>query len=160
MIEIVDVNKLREARLSQMKSDIQRAFDNRSDGEPDLDSVVSTFPHSAASLRHVSVPDSHEYRQLLILAFKKAAEEGKISSIGITQRINDKLKHEYAHAAKLLGNDFMIRYGVGFYEDREAKIFSIDTFIEAIGPNLPELFREAALAPDNPSDSDMLYILK
>lgn len=114
----------------------------------------------------VSVDNSHDFPDLLRLAYRRANPEyyendkyRKYYDVLIEGAIKDKLEHEYKHHVPLLGyKKGKLRYRIGFFKDRKTGNLQMISHISFAGRFPTETIIDAFAAPANPSETDSIVL--
>jgi hypothetical protein len=106
----------------------------------------------------VSVDNSHDYPDLLKLAFEKLVSEGLYSPDTVKEDIEAILKHEQEHSIPALGQEGVrVRFNVTFFEDESFNDIGIIPSISLAG-NIPlGLIKRIAHAVEDPGEGDKIW---
>lgn len=186
MTESGILEKFRSRFLEQLRKDIDHAWENRSlvssiDSRSTVeDSQYATqnaafiqeqmhslqnVPPEQINVTFIKAPDlpsqvfvlhSHDYRDLLILAFQKIGY-GIGDKDMLMRTVNEVLHHEYQHHVPALGEEgLQIQYGVQFMEDAKTRIQAIRPMIRLRGQTNMKAYQNIHFGLSEPSLSDKI----
>lgn len=103
----------------------------------------------------VSVENSHDFRDLLTMGFKKLPPNQ--SPTPIPEKVDRMLKHEHVHAVPALGDENVrLRYAIDFIE--AGPRIGLRGRIIILGPISLHLYQEMAAQVHNPSKTDKMVL--
>lgn len=179
------VQESRKIYLDELKKRVDHAYNHPLKSDFNKDGTIKTRVENAKQIKRelsakkyidapdnkdpdhiVSVDNSHDFPDLLRLAYRKANPEyyendryRKYYDVLIEGAIKDKLEHEYKHHVPLLGHKKgKLRYGIGFFKDRKTGELQMISHISFAGRFPTETIIDAFAAPPNPSKTDSIVL--
>lgn len=109
--------------------------------------------NSPISANHVWVSNSHDYKELLSLAYEKI----NMKSADIPRLVEDTLRHEYAHMVPVIGESGVnLKYAVAFFEDPAQGLLGMQPIVILSGKLSIEKYKQFISGPHDLSTADAI----